>query len=292
MNNSINQSTCVKCKICIEVCPVKAIGVDKDSNVNFIKERENICLSCGQCMSICPTEAITLKNYSYGENFSPMPDATISYKQFMNFIKTRRSIRNFEDKEVKKDILIKIIDSLKYAPYGAKPNGVEITVINSRNKIISILPLIEEFLNNIASWVENPITSNIIKLKEGSETFSTLKKHLYPMIKLDNYNLKQDDRITRGAPTLIILHSKKETSEHTHNGIIYATYLMFAIHSLGLGSTINGIISPAINKEKKIKEAFNIPKEHEAIISIMLGYPKYKYKKVINRQNKKIHWVE
>jgi len=292
MSNSINQKTCIKCKLCIDVCPVKAIDIDKNNNINFVKERESICLLCGQCMSVCPTEAITLKNYSYKENFQPIPNDIINYQQFMDFIKTRRSIRNFTNKKVEKHTLIKIIDSLKYAPYGDEPKAVEITIINNRNKIVSILPLIEEFLNNIIKWVDNPIISSIIKTKKGSETYSTLKKHLYPMIKLDNYNLNHDDRITRGAPTLIILHGRKEASEHTHNSLIYATYLMFAIHSLGLGSTINGIIPAAINKEKKIKEKFNIPKDHEAIISIMLGYPKYKYKKTIDRKDKKINWVD
>jgi len=37
---------------------------------------------------------------------------------------------------------------------------------------------------------------------------------------------------------------------------------------------------------------FNIPEQHEAIISIMFGYPKYKYQKTVKREAKKTNWIE
>ena len=118
------------------------------------------------------------------------------------------------------------------------------------------------------------------------------KNHLYPMSKLENYKLKYGDRITRGAPALLIFHADKGAEEHTYNSLIYATYLMFAIHSMGLGGTMNEIIPAGINKDRKIKQMFNIPDQHEAIISIMFGYPKYKYQKTVKREAKKTNWLE
>lgn len=112
------------------------------------------------------------------------------------------------------------------------------------------------------------------------------------MSKLENYKHKYGDRITRGAPALLILHADKGAEEHTNNSLIYSTYLMFAIHSLDLGGAMNGIIPAAINKNKEIKQMFNIPEQHEAIISIMFGYPKYKYKKTVKREAKKTNWIE
>ena len=41
--------------------------------------------------------------------------------------------------------------------------------------------------------------------------------------------------------------------------MISVTYAMLAAHSFGLGATIIGLISPAINKVKEIKELFQIP---------------------------------
>jgi NAD-dependent dihydropyrimidine dehydrogenase PreA subunit/nitroreductase len=292
MSNVINQNICKRCKLCVEVCPVNIIGTDSEEQVNFIPEKEMICLECGQCMAVCPTDSVKISKYSYSDNFVNISENTVDYQKFIDFISTRRSIRNFKNKSVTKDIIRKILDVLKYAPYGAEPNKVEITVINNRNIIESSLPDIEKFLDDIIKWVDSPVVSRIIKYKKGIETFNTLKNHLYPMSKLENYKLKFGDRITRGAPVLIIFHAQPGAEEHTNNALIYATYVMLAIHSLGLGGAMNGIVPAAINKVKNVKQIFNIPIEHEAVISIMFGYPKYKYRKTVKRQLKKTYWIE
>ncbi len=208
--NYINQDLCQKCKLCIEVCPVKMIGVDNNGLVNFISERESICLECGQCMAVCTTDAIKIGKYNYNDNFEILPSNPVNYSKFIDFIATRRSVRNFKNIGVDDGVIKKILEVLEYAPYGAAPNKVEITVINNRKIIEKFLPHAEKFLDNIVKWIENPLASFIIKHKAGMETFSTVKHHLYPMAKLENYKLKFGDRITRGAPVLMILHAKPD----------------------------------------------------------------------------------
>lgn len=290
--NTINHETCKKCGLCIEICPVNMIEFDESGLTNFILERENICLECGQCMAVCTTDSITVAKFTYEENFNKLPKHKIDYQEFIDFISSRRSVRNFKDKKVEKKVINKILDSLKYAPYGAEPNKVEVTVINNRETIEKILPYAEKFLDDIIKWVDSPIVSRIIKHKKGIETFNTLKNHLYPMSKLQNYKLKYGDRITRGAPAILIFHAEKGAEEHTHNALIYGTYSMFAIHSLGLGGSMNGIMPASINKVKEIRNIFRIPDNHEAIISLTFGYPKYKYQKAIKRESKNINWIE
>lgn len=289
--NFVNHETCIKCKLCIEVCPVNMIGIDNNSLVNFIPERESICLECGQCMAVCSTDSIKIAKYNYSDNFIILPENNVDYEQFTNFIANRRSVRNFKNKTVDKETIEKILQSLEFAPYGVDPDKVEITVINNRGVIEKALPFVEKFLDDIIKWVDSPIVSRIIKYKKGKETFNTLKNHLYPISKLENYKLKFGDRITRGAPSLIIFHADIEAEEHTNSAIIYATYVMFAIQSLGLGSTMNGIIPAAINKVDDVRKIFKIPKNHEAVISLMFGYPKIKYKKTVKRTGKKVNII-
>ena len=175
--NFVNQEKCKKCKLCIEVCPVNMIGVDNDGLINFIKERESICLECGQCMAVCSTDAVKISKYTYEDSLIELPVNTVDYQKYIDFIATRRSIRNFKNKPVERELIEKILNSLDYAPYGAEPNKVEVTIINDRKKIEGILPLTENFLSNIVKWVDNPIISQIIKHKKGSETFNTIKNN-------------------------------------------------------------------------------------------------------------------
>ncbi|RLD46445.1 MAG: hypothetical protein DRI86_03140 [Bacteroidetes bacterium] len=290
-NYLVNHRICNKCKLCVEICPVNLIKQGENGLIKFINNRKDICLECGQCMAICKSSAIKIEKYNYEDNLKKIPKDFISHDNFIDFISSRRSVRNFKNKKVEEEKINKILEVLRYAPYGAMPNNVEITVINNRDRIQHILPMAEEFLDNIVKWIKKPIMRKIIKLKLGVETYNTIRNHIYPMAKLNNYKLKYGDRITRDAPALIIFHAKKGAEEHTNNSLIYATYTMLAIHSCGLGGSMNGIIPAAINKDPRIKEAFNIPENHEATMSLTLGYPKYKYAKAIIREQKKVNWV-
>lgn len=292
MNNTIDLELCSNCKLCIDVCPCNIIGLNEKEEVFFIKEKESICLHCGHCMAVCSSKAITVNGLSYNDDFFDLPDNNLNYDHFINFLANRKSIRNFEDKPVSDDLLQKILDSIVYAPYGAGPDKMNIKVINNREKIESALAYISKFLDDIIKWVDNPVASFMIKRKQGQETFNTIKNHLYPISKLGNYKFEFGDRITRGAPTLLIFYAEKGAEEHTNNSLIYVTYTILAAHALGLGATMIGIVPAAINKVSVVREIFEIPKENEAVMSVIIGYPKYKYKRAINRRKHKVDWIE
>lgn len=292
MENFIDRELCKSCKLCVEACPCKVIGMDKNDEVFIIQEREAICINCGQCMAICTTEAIRINNYSYAKDIIKLSENRVNYNDYIDFISNRRSIRNYKGQHVSAGLIDKIIDSVSYAPFGASPEEMHITVVNNRKVIESTLPYISNFLDDIVKLVENPIASFMIKRKEGIETFNTLKNHLYPISKKGNYKLSEGDRITRGAPSIIIFHAKKEAEAHTHNSLIYATYVMMAAQTLGLGSMMNGIVPSAINRVKEVKNIFQIPNSHEAVMSVNIGYPKYKYHKGIKRSSYKVKIIE
>ena len=48
---------CIKCKKCMEICPVEAISFEKN-NISFDR---NKCVSCFCCMEVCPKDAIEMK---------------------------------------------------------------------------------------------------------------------------------------------------------------------------------------------------------------------------------------
>ncbi len=235
-------------------------------------------------MAICSTKAINVNGLSYHNDFMDLPDHDVDHTNFINFLANRRSIRNFKDKPISSELIRQILESVAYAPYGAEPEKINITVINDRKRIEKALPYIAEFLDNIVKWMEHPMASRMIKWKRGQETFNTIKNHLYPIAKLGNYKLEFGDRITRNAPAIIIFHADKGAEAHTDNSIIYATYTMLAAHALGLGATMIGIVPNAINKVPKVREIFRIPEQHEAVMSVIIGYPKYKYQRTIIRK--------
>lgn len=286
----IDQEICTRCKLCLEVCPSNVIGLNKANQVDFLTERKSICIQCGQCMAICRSGACQVKGLSY-DSFHKLPENLITFKDYLDLISTRRSVRNFTDRPVPQEVINRVIESVCYAPYGAAPEKMHITVINNRQKIEEALQPIADFLDNIVKWMENPIASFMMKRKNGIEKYSTIKNHLYPIAKKGNYKLEYGDRISRGAPALIIFHADRSAEAHTTNSLIYATYAMLAAQAIGLGSCMIEIIPAAINRLPEVRDLFEIPGGHEATISLALGYPKYKYKRTVRREEHKIHII-
>ena len=289
MQNVVNQSLCKNCGICTEVCPNKIIG--QNGNVQFKQEREHLCLQCGQCMAICPAKAILIEGLTYEKDFIELSYDKSNYKNFMETLSTRRSVRTFKNKPVSEELVDEIVDSVSYAPFGASPEKMEISIINNRKTIESALPLISDFFHGLEKMIENPIKSRILRILAGKEGFQTIKNHLYPIAKGGNYNLENWDGITRGAPAIITIHAAKDAEAHTNNGVIYATYIMIAAHAIGLGATMIECVVPAINRNKKLKKIFQIPDDNDAVMSVIVGHPKYKYRRTIKRNKHKIHRV-
>ncbi|MCP4629978.1 MAG: 4Fe-4S dicluster domain-containing protein, partial [bacterium] len=53
---------CAGCKMCIAVCPYKAITFDGEKNVSIVNEA--ICRGCGTCAATCPGDAATAKHFT------------------------------------------------------------------------------------------------------------------------------------------------------------------------------------------------------------------------------------
>jgi len=289
MSYKINTETCKSCKLCIEVCPCKILEIDENKKVYFVENRIFACVKCGQCMCVCGSKSVFVDNFDYNKDFEEISNQNIIFDDFLSFLKQRRSIRNFINKEITKDEINKILSSLEYAPYGSAPNEVHITVITDMKKIEKALLLMSDFLNiKIVKWLENPFMRMMIKKKKGEEIFSTLKNHLYPIAKSGNYDLTRGNSITRNAPLIIIFHAPIGAEEHTQNSMIYATIASYTAQSLGLGVTFNGLIPACMNKIPELKNIFEIPQNHETVISLMIGYPKYHYQRTIIRKKTNI----
>jgi nitroreductase len=256
-------------------------------------ERMHLCMECGQCMAVCQTHSIIAGKLSYENDFFELSGEEPSENAFNELICSRRSVRNFKDKPVPKEILEKIIDAISFAPPSFPPHRVELVVINNIELLKSTLPRMVENYKALLKMMKNPFITHIIKKKIGQPKYLTLKNHLIPLltVKMPEMEKGNEDALTRGAPALILFLTEKNKEDNSQNISIAATYGMLKVHSLGLGGSIMDIIPPVINRDSELRKIFCIPDTHEIVTSLIVGYPKIKYRLGIRRSLKSVKYL-
>ncbi len=290
-SHKVNNSLCTGCELCIIICPAGILAKDEQKKAYFQENKVEICLRCGHCMAMCETYAISIEGLSYETNFKPLPQCSWNYEAFMDFLFTRRSVRIFKDKPVPVEVLQKIIDSLSTAPFGVNPDNVEITVINDKKVIEKALPYISKMYLQLAKILKIPLLGWLLLRTIPKEFSNTLVNFIGPHVNKGLYISSVTDDITRNAPALILFHGKKGAEEHTVDAHIYLTYSLLAAHSLGLGATAIGLIGPAINQSKAVLRLFRIPDGNEVVYSMIVGYPKFPFKRAIVRPRTKVTFI-
>ena len=107
--------------ICADVCPRKLIdfSTKKPTPVAAI---ETLCIRCGHCMAVCPTAAISVAG------INPLDCELIDKKRYStavqlgHLLKSRRSFRVYQDRPVKRETILQILDVCRYPPQAATPS--------------------------------------------------------------------------------------------------------------------------------------------------------------------------
>ena len=291
--NTINFETCKVCGLCAEVCPNRIIMKDGSNGMIFRTDRIAFCFKCGQCMAVCPTKSINVEGLSYSDDFVELPGDSAHKDDFMNMIVTRRAIRNFQDRPVPREMLEKIVDAITFSPPSFPPIKTEIVLVQDTGIIRRALPHMIELYDSLVKAMDNPVARLFVKRRAGQEKFRLMESHVVPLLKARLPDLKAgtDDTITRYAPAMILFHANKNEENYKQDIYIALTYGFLAAHALGLGGSAMDLIPPAIERNKELRKMFRIPENNEVVASMIVGFPKYKYQRVIRRKLKRITWI-
>ena len=125
----------------------------------------------------------------------------------------------------------------------------------------------------------------IVRLSAGAENYGVLKHHVIDSARLANELYRSDgtDRYMYQAPVLMIFHASRRGISYQENAHLVCHHAMLAAVSLGLGTTIIGMIPPVVERAKKLRTRYGIPDDHRVLTSLIMGYPKYRYRRGICR---------
>jgi nitroreductase/NAD-dependent dihydropyrimidine dehydrogenase PreA subunit len=285
----IDSTKCTKCGFCFEVCPNYVLYLGKNQEIQ-VRYPEQCCI-CGHCVAVCPESAITHKRIPT-EKFEDLPVTKILPENMRNLLLSRRSIRVFKEIPVPKEFIERLIEVGVHAGTGGNGQTENFVVIQDR-KVLSELEkmVIEIFWNKGMKHLGSELGQKLAKAKLGEEMLRQALPY-HHIIRNRRQNNELAGMIFRNAPVVIIVHGLRTNFMAHANCSIAVRNMEIMAKTMGLGTCWVGFLSVAAHlAKKKIERYLEIPDDHGIYGAIMVGYPKFEYKKIISRKERGVRWI-
>lgn len=178
----------------------------------------------------------------------------------MEAIVGRRSIRQFEDKEIDNETIENIIKAARFAPSADNRQPWRFIVIKNREVIRRLAEEVKKTMHKILKR-RLTLKFSIKELKDWQQ-----RQFIKAVLS------QKKDFIFFDAPLLIFIISEKGIFNRESCACAAQNMMLYA-HSCGLGSCWIGF-AHSLNYNKAFREEFGLEKEQFIASAIIFGYPK------------------
>lgn len=277
------EDKCSECMLCVRDC---VMGVWRNVNGKSQVADIDLCNRCSHCIAICPCDAI-IHDGLKKEEITAVNRKNLNPDVYRDIILSRRSVRQFKNQPVPREIIEQIIDVARYAPTASNSQEVGYIVVTDKS-------LIEETAKNIfglASRLYNQTKKGIGKVFVN---LTGLSQNRY--IRVMKYAQEQNsqngrDFILHDAPVLILIHAPKGKQFACDNCNIAATTIINYAHALGLGTCFIGFMNKALQYSSKLRKKFGVPNNRMVYASLVMGYPAYRFANTASRKKPEVDWL-
>jgi nitroreductase/NAD-dependent dihydropyrimidine dehydrogenase PreA subunit len=269
---SVDQEKCKRDGICAEICPAGIIEIEgKKAFPKLIEGGEALCIRCGHCVAVCPAGAMSHERMSSGECPPVREEWLLTPEQVEHFLRLRRSIRVYKHRPVEKDVLESIINVARFAPSGHNRQPVQWTVVYDSDEVQRLTGLVVDWMRHL--------------IEEGSPLASAMNMEGVVAGWEAGF-----DPICRKAPHLIVANANKDDTTAPIACTIALTYLEIAALSYGLGTCWAGYFNAAATFWPPLHDAMALSEGHVCLGSMMIGYPKFNFKRLPLRNVANVTW--
>jgi nitroreductase/Pyruvate/2-oxoacid:ferredoxin oxidoreductase delta subunit len=282
---SIDKDKCVNCEQCLNACPLIRCGGFEDLEGEYVRR---LCIECRACAASCPEKAITV-----GESQSLKPVSSIpSDEEMLELIKSRRSIRAFQDEPVKQELLERLAEAVNYSPTGHHSQYIHIMFIRSPAVLKKISGAGMELFKAMAARFNRFPFSAIYKKALGEHTYSVFSKMALFYDKQAKLVEKGMDPVLFNAPCIALFLGPKSEYMAKNDADLAAQTVSLLAPTLGLGTCNSGIVSSAFSGlYPPIKKIVKIPDGLKVYNALIIGYPRYRYSFIPPRKSRTVYYV-
>lgn len=283
---SINEDECTGCGLCVSVCKDFSLIIE-ENKARLAASPIFGCMGCGHCMAICPTGAIEIEGRTLSKDdlFDlPEKDKAATYEQLLCLLQRRRSIREFDDTPVSRELLEQILEAARTAPMGLPPSDVNVLILNGQEKVRTFAQDFCIYLED-KRWLVSNWFLSLMRPLWGKKTDEMFRGFVKPLFETYINNMQNGvNLVNYDAPLALYFYGSSYADPA--DPIIAATYAMITAETLGLGACMLGGVHPLIQngrKAKKFREQQSIKCTSREGVFVIFGYPQVTYRKGIRR---------
>jgi len=285
---TIDPQRCKKDGLCARICE-KVFAQEAEGSIPAVVHEEH-CNLCGHCVLICPVGAIILKDCPPEKVHPVNREILPSYESLREMIVTRRSIRNFQKRDVEKEVIENIIDGARFAPSAKNTQSTKFIVIQNKMLLRSLASATGEWLGKTAQQLKNPLLRKLYLLR-GEKSAEEVTKWISQFELISERMRSGSDPILRGAPALVLFYARQSINFAEANANLAVQNAMLIASSLGLGTFYTGYVVAASGRDKTMRGLLKLPKKHKVYGGLAVGYPEITFSKWIERNPAKITWM-
>lgn len=293
----VDQDACIGCSLCETVC-LDGIFTIADGKA---QARQENCLACGHCVAACPSGAVTMshgdawsQDYQYFEAREKwLPFGEGDTAELVRLLRSRRSCRNFKEREVPRELLEDLVRIAITAPSGTNSQLWSFTLLPTRQWVLRLATPIKAFFQKLNRTAEKAWLRAGLKLV-GKGELDDYYRGYYPKVKeaMRQWEEEGVDRLFHGAPAAIVVGMRPGASCPAEDAMLATQNLLLGAHTLGVGTCLIGYAVAAVHNAPKIKDAVDIPRDEAVYAVIALGWPAERYAFVTDRRKPLVRFVE
>jgi nitroreductase/NAD-dependent dihydropyrimidine dehydrogenase PreA subunit len=266
----IDETKCRKDGICVKECPSHIIEREDGGYPQIASWGENACTVCSHCVAVCPHGALSHAKVPIGECVVIDEKLSVNAEEAEQFLRSRRSIRLYEERPVEKEKIQKLIEIARYAPTAGNSQLVEWLVVTDK-------AIIKETARQTAEWVR--------KFLSDDPRIAAAAPYLPLIVK--NWDLGYDS-VLRDTPVMIVASAPKEALNGMVDLTLALSHVTLMAPTMGLGTCWAGLVQRALLSLPSLKEILGMPAAHPHHYPLMLGYTRAKYYRLPERKPPKI----
>ncbi len=289
ITTTIDRELCVGCGYCVQVCPARTLSL-QDGKAVITGDHS---LNCGHCESVCPTGAIKVGSIDEGMSqytnlrFDQkwLPYGEFDTAQLVRLMASRRSCRNFLNKQVDLSILHDLVRIGCTAPSATNCQLWTFTILPNRAAVLALGNKVRDFYLKLNSMAEKKWLRLGLSLI-GKTELQNYHQQYYSQVKqgLSEFEEMGIDRLFHGAPSVILIGSSPGATLPKEDAMLASQNILLAAHSMGLGTCLIGMAVEAMKNDRKIQASINIPHEESVYSIIAIGYSAEQYQRSAGRK--------